>query len=159
WRRLGRPVLQGPDCCTCARRATAAGHFARCRRCDARGRRPTSDFGRRRKPEAAGCNDHRQSRVPAHVAGRAAGSRQGSRANDHRAVIVGVSEASPPFTTFPVIYAKYSNAMNYIGRTRKQMSFVLVHARQGEDAHLLARRIASETGLKALTWRDFTWAT
>src|SRR6516225_8755577 len=38
--------------------------------------------------------------------------------NDHRAVIVGVSEASPPFTTFPVIYAKYSNAMNYIGRTR-----------------------------------------
>jgi putative ABC transport system permease protein len=79
--------------------------------------------------------------------------------NDHRAVIVGVSEASPPFTTFPVIYAKYSNAMNYIGRTRKQMSFVLVHARQGEDAHLLARRIAIETGLKALTWRDFTWAT
>jgi putative ABC transport system permease protein len=79
--------------------------------------------------------------------------------NDHRAVIVGVSEASPPFTTFPVIYAKYSNAMNYIGRTRKQMSFVLVHARQGEDVHLLARRIASETGLKALTWRDFTWAT
>ena len=49
--------------------------------------------------------------------------------------------------------------MNYIGRTRKQMSFVLVHARQGEDVHLLARRIASETGLKALTWRDFTWAT
>jgi putative ABC transport system permease protein len=79
--------------------------------------------------------------------------------NDHRAVIVGVSEASPPFTTFPVVYAKYSNAMNYIGRTRKQMSFVLVHARQGEDVHLLARRIASETGLKALTWRDFTWAT
>src|SRR5215468_6303193 len=62
--------------------------------------------------------------------------------NDHRAVIVGVSEASPPFTTFPVIYAKYSNAMNYIGRTRKQMSFVLVHARQGEDVPLLARRIA-----------------
>src|SRR5215813_11328120 len=74
-------------------------------------------------------------------------------------VIVAVSEASPPFTTFPVVYAKYSNAMNYIGRTRKQMSFVLVHARQGEDVHLLARRIASETGLKALTWRDFTWAT
>ena len=59
WRRLGRPVLQGPDRCTCARRATAAGHFAWCRRCDARGRRSASGFGRRRKPEAAGCNDHR----------------------------------------------------------------------------------------------------
>src|SRR5215469_3389811 len=79
--------------------------------------------------------------------------------NDHRAVIVGISEASPPFTTFPVVYAKYSSAMNYIGRTRKQMSFVLVHARPNEDTHLLAQRIARETGLKALTWRDFTWAT
>jgi len=79
--------------------------------------------------------------------------------NDHRAVIVGVSEASPPFTTFPVVYTKYSSAMHYIGRTRKQMSFILVRARQGEDTHVLARRIATETGLKALTWRDFTWAT
>lgn len=79
--------------------------------------------------------------------------------NDHRAVIVGISEASPPFTTFPVVYAKYSNAMNYIGRTRKQLSFILVHARQGEDLHFLARRINTETGLKALTWHDFTWAT
>src|SRR6516162_5415036 len=58
--------------------------------------------------------------------------------NDHRAVIVGISEASPPFTTFPVVYTKYSNAMNYIGRTRKQMSFVLVHARPEEDIHLVA---------------------
>ena len=79
--------------------------------------------------------------------------------NDHRAVIVGISEASPPFTTFPVVYTKYSNAMNYIGRTRKQMSFVLVHARPDQDLHLVAQRIASDTGLKALTWREFTWAT
>lgn len=79
--------------------------------------------------------------------------------NDHRAVIAGISEASPPFTTFPVVYAKYSDAMHYVGRTRKQMSFVLVHARQGADAHRLAQRITAETGLKALTWRDFAWAT
>jgi putative ABC transport system permease protein len=79
--------------------------------------------------------------------------------NDHRAVIVAISEASPPFTTFPVVYTKYSSAMNYIGRTRKQMSFILVHARPGEDLRVLAHRIAAETGLKALTWRDFAWAT
>jgi len=79
--------------------------------------------------------------------------------NDHRAVIVGISDPSAPFTTYPVVYTKYSNARNYVGRTRKQMSFVLVRARPGVDTHQLAQRIAAETGLKALTWRDFTWAT
>jgi putative ABC transport system permease protein len=80
--------------------------------------------------------------------------------NDHRAVIVAISEASPPFTTFPVVYTKYSSAMNYIGRTRKQMSsFILVRARPGKDSPVLAHRIAAETGLRALTWRDFAWAT
>jgi putative ABC transport system permease protein len=79
--------------------------------------------------------------------------------NDHRAVIVGISDASAPFTTYPVVYTKYSNARNYVGRTRKQMSLVLVHARLGVDTHQLAQRITAETGLKALTWREFTWAT
>jgi len=79
--------------------------------------------------------------------------------NDHRAVIAGISDASAPFTTYPVVYTKYSDARNYVGRTRKQMSFILVHARSGLDTHQLAQRITAETGLKALTWRDFTWAT
>lgn len=79
--------------------------------------------------------------------------------NDHRAVIVGISDASAPFTTYPVVYTKYSSARNYVGRTRKQMSFVLVHARPDVDKHQLAQRITAETGLKALTSRDFTWAT
>jgi putative ABC transport system permease protein len=79
--------------------------------------------------------------------------------NDRRAVIVGISEASAPFTTFPVVYTKYSSAMSYIGLMRKQMSFVLVHARPDEDPHALAQRISAETGLKALTWQDFTSAT
>jgi putative ABC transport system permease protein len=79
--------------------------------------------------------------------------------NDHRAVIAGIVDASAPFTTFPVVYAKYSSAMNYIGRMRKQMSFILVHARSGEEPHALAKRIAAETGLKALTWRAFSFAT
>jgi len=79
--------------------------------------------------------------------------------NDHRAVIVGISDASAPFTTYPIVYAKYSSALNYIGRTRKQMSFVLVHARPSVDPHVLAQRISAETGLKALTWNDFALAT
>jgi putative ABC transport system permease protein len=79
--------------------------------------------------------------------------------NDHRAVIVGICDASAPFATFPVVYTKYSTAMSYIGQTRKQMSFLLVHARNGEDHRTLAKRIASETGLKAMTWREFAQAT
>src|SRR5262244_3831352 len=39
------------------------------------------------------------------------------------------------------------------------MSSVLVHVRPGLDTHQLAQRITAETGLKALTRRDFTCAT
>ena len=79
--------------------------------------------------------------------------------NDRRGVIVGISEAAPPFTTFPVVYAKYSDAVGYVGQQRKQMSFVLVKAEAGQDPGALARTITERTGLKALTWSEFAWAT
>ena len=79
--------------------------------------------------------------------------------NDRRGVIVGISEAAPPFTTFPVVYAKYSAAVGYVGQQRKQMSFVLVKAEAGQDSGALARTITERTGLKALTWSEFAWAT
>jgi putative ABC transport system permease protein len=79
--------------------------------------------------------------------------------NDRRAVIVGICDAAAPFATFPVIYTKYSSAMGYVGLTRKRLSFVLVRARPGQDPRALAVRISAETGLKALTWQDFTWQT
>ena len=79
--------------------------------------------------------------------------------NDHRAVIVGICDASAPFATFPVVYTKYSNAMEYVGLTRKRLSFVLVRARAGTDKRAVAERISGETGLKALIWQDFTWET
>ena len=79
--------------------------------------------------------------------------------NDRRAMIVGICDASAPFATFPVLYTKYSSAMGYVGRTRKRLSFVLVRARPDQDPSVLAERITTETGLKALTWRDFAWAT
>lgn len=79
--------------------------------------------------------------------------------NDRRAVIVGICEARAPYATFPVIYAKYSDAMNYIGRTRKQLSYVLVRAQAGLDLQNLKQRITDATGLAALTWREFMWLT
>ncbi|MCW5771781.1 MAG: ABC transporter permease [Rhodospirillaceae bacterium] len=79
--------------------------------------------------------------------------------NDRRAVVVGICEAAAPFTTFPVVFAKYSDALRYVGRTRKPLSYILVRAAAGEDVSALARRIEAQTGLRALTWRQFMWAT
>jgi putative ABC transport system permease protein len=79
--------------------------------------------------------------------------------NERRAVVVGICEARAPYVTFPIIYAKYSDAMKYANRTRKQLSFVLVRANPGQDLQYLKRRITEETGLATLTWHEFMWQT
>src|SRR5579859_6947395 len=48
--------------------------------------------------------------------------------NDHRAKIVGIVDASPPFGTLPVFYTRYTEALNFVGQERKLLSFVLVKA-------------------------------
>lgn len=77
--------------------------------------------------------------------------------NDHKATIVGISEASAPFVSFPVIHARYSEAVNFQGRERNQLAYVLVRARKGVNATDLARRIEQSTGLKARTTNEFVW--
>lgn len=77
--------------------------------------------------------------------------------NDRRAVIVGTCKVTPPFQTFPVIYSRYSQAIQYMPRERNSLSFVLVKAAQGQDHQELADRIAHQTGLKATTWDGFFW--
>jgi putative ABC transport system permease protein len=79
--------------------------------------------------------------------------------NDHRAKIVGSVDASAPFTTFPVFYSRYSEALNFVGQERKLLSFVLVKARAGENISNLTRRIQAATGLKAVTGNQFGWMT
>jgi len=79
--------------------------------------------------------------------------------NDHRAKIVGIVDASAPFTTFPVLYTRYSQALNYVGRERKLLSFILVKAEPGISMQELTRRIQAATGLKAATSHDFGWMT
>ena len=78
---------------------------------------------------------------------------------DRRATIVGIAEASAPFTTFPVVYARYSEALRFAPPPRKPLSYILVRAKPGEDHAALAARIEAETGLKALPWRQFAWET
>jgi len=79
--------------------------------------------------------------------------------NDRRARIVGISDASAPFTSFPVIYTRYSLAVNYVGRQRTQMSFVLAKAQPGTPPALLAKRIQEATGLRGVTGDEFGWMT
>jgi putative ABC transport system permease protein len=75
--------------------------------------------------------------------------------NDQKVTIVGISDASAPFVSFPVIHARYSEAVNFQGRERNQLAYVLVRAQTGLTPEALARRIEHETRLKARTTDEF----
>lgn len=75
--------------------------------------------------------------------------------NDQRAVIRGVADAIPSFTSTVVLYTKYSQALRYVPGTRNRLSFVLVGAADGIDAKTLSERIEAQTGLKAQTRDEF----
>ena len=75
--------------------------------------------------------------------------------NDQRAVIRGVADATPSFTSTVVLYTKYSQALRYVPGTRNRLSFVLVGAEDPAQAKALSQRIELETGLKAQTRDEF----
>src|SRR2546425_2969284 len=77
--------------------------------------------------------------------------------NDHRAVIVGISDASAPFLSFPVIHTRYSQAVNFVGRERTQLSYVLARSSPGVSGQEVTRRIEAQTGLRARTTDEFRW--
>jgi putative ABC transport system permease protein len=77
--------------------------------------------------------------------------------NDHRAIIVGISDASAPFLSFPVIHTRYSQAVNFVGRERTQLSYVLARSSPGISAQEVTRRIEAQTGLRARTTDEFRW--
>lgn len=75
--------------------------------------------------------------------------------NDQRAVIMGIADAIPSFTSQVTLFTRYSRALNFVPGTRNRMSFVLVGAAQGVDAKTLASRITEQTGLRARTRDEF----
>ena len=79
--------------------------------------------------------------------------------NDRRAKVVGIVDASAPFTTFPVFYSRYSQALNFVGHERNLLTFILAKAEQGISLPELSKRIHSRTGLRAMTNDDFGWMT
>jgi putative ABC transport system permease protein len=77
--------------------------------------------------------------------------------NDHRVTIVGISDAAAPFLSVPVMHARYSEAVNFVGRERTQLSFILARPQPGVSAADLAARISNATALRARTTQQFMW--
>jgi len=77
--------------------------------------------------------------------------------NDHRVTIVGISDASAPFLSFPVVHARYSEAVTFVGRERTQLAYVLVRPQPGISAEQISQRIDAQTGPRARTTDEFRW--
>jgi putative ABC transport system permease protein len=79
--------------------------------------------------------------------------------NDKEAEIVGICQASRTFQTFPVVYTRYSQALQFVPPERKVLSFVLADAAKSENVDEVCRRIEKQTGLRAVTGPQFEWIT
>jgi putative ABC transport system permease protein len=77
--------------------------------------------------------------------------------NDHRVTIVGISDAAAPFLSFPVMHARYSEAVQFQGQERKQLSYVIAKPVAGVTPEQLCARIEKATGLRARTTDQFRW--
>jgi putative ABC transport system permease protein len=79
--------------------------------------------------------------------------------NDHRAVVVGVCEATRTFQTNPVVYTTYSRAKTFAPQERKILSYILAKTEPAVSPEVVANRIHATTGLGAATSGQFTWMT
>ncbi len=75
--------------------------------------------------------------------------------NDHRAVIVGVCEATRTFQSNAVVYTTYSRAKRFAPQERKALSYVLAKTEPGKTPAEVVAAIKRQTGLKARTSREF----
>jgi len=78
--------------------------------------------------------------------------------NDQRAVILGIADSVPSFTSTVTLYTRYANALNFVPGTRNRMSFVLVGSADEISPAELADRIEAQTGLKSETRDEFAQA-
>src|SRR5262249_53061787 len=77
----------------------------------------------------------------------------------HRAIIVGVCEATRTFQSNPVVYTTYTRAKRYSPQERKILSYILAKTEPGVPSSVVASRINRETKLGAKTSSEFTWMT
>ncbi len=79
--------------------------------------------------------------------------------NDHRAVIVAITQASAAFSANIIIHAPFTRAVTFLPQGRDTLSFVLARAAPGRSAASVAQAISRQTGLQALSAADFRWKT
>lgn len=75
--------------------------------------------------------------------------------NDKRAMVRGVVDADPSFTSTVILYTRYANALNFVPGTRNRMSFILVRSAPGRDVMQVTETITRMTGLRARTSEQF----
>jgi putative ABC transport system permease protein len=75
--------------------------------------------------------------------------------NDNRVMISALTDALPTFAGLPVGYMKFTDAITITPPERNKLSFVLVRGVEGVSPEQLARRIETQTGLKAQTREQF----
>ena len=75
--------------------------------------------------------------------------------NDRRAVVVGYIKATRNFVLQPQVYTTYSRALAYQPLTRRQLTYILVKSKEGQNLQELCQRINYHTGLKAYTAEEF----
>jgi len=76
--------------------------------------------------------------------------------NERRVLIVGISDASAPFQSFPVLHTRYSQALGFVGRERNLLSFVLAKPAAGFSIADVSHRIEAATGLRSRTTKEFS---
>jgi putative ABC transport system permease protein len=77
--------------------------------------------------------------------------------NDHLVRIVGISDASAPFLSLPIMHTRYSEAINFVGHERTELSFIIARPAPGVTPKELTARIEKQTGLRARTTKEFLW--
>jgi putative ABC transport system permease protein len=76
--------------------------------------------------------------------------------NERRVLIVGISDASAPFESFPVLHTRYSQALGFVGRERNLLSFVLAKPTPGTPVERVCKGIEAATGLRARSSAEFS---
>jgi putative ABC transport system permease protein len=79
--------------------------------------------------------------------------------NDHRCRVVGICRTSPTFQTFPIVYTRYTQALNYAPQERRSLSFILAQGERGLPCAEVCGRIQDRTGLVAMSQPSFMWMT
>ncbi|HYC77535.1 MAG TPA: ABC transporter permease [Planctomycetota bacterium] len=79
--------------------------------------------------------------------------------NDRRAVVAGFCEATRNFQSLPVVYTRYTQAIQWVPSERNTLSAVLARVKPGHDVAAVQRAIREQTGLEAKTPWEFRWMT